>query len=459
MAWSHGFLRFAGRGGSAALLAAVGAVLLGGASAQDSCVQVSNASFASSCPCDAGSTLSFGIEGQTTVTANTVNVAIVLDGSGSISSDNFNLSQAFAKDTVAAFADENLFDNGGTASFTQFSSFATPGGTFSSQGDFDAFVDAELQLSGGTDIPSGIARGSELLAAAPNASASFMVVLTDGVGGDPTVEANAARAAGTIVYAVGVGPGPDQATLLAIAGNESNIFDVDDFTLLDTALEGIISNSAGSVPCAATGAIISLVFNAAVAGASVGDGSGTATISADGSTVIFELSGTLEATPTDFSVVLDVCEGAPGDEVVSVVTYTDDEGNMPDLSALEGNYATVPTCREWVGGGFLVVRVGEGGEGGGVHEVWPLVAGGSGVQACAYVREMDTRRDSSADVLLRIGRPVAVYIQQPVRSHPRVCTIGCCPVGTPVPAPGECCGVPGSLPQLSLLLMFAFAAR
>ncbi|CAM9951901.1 unnamed protein product, partial [Hapterophycus canaliculatus] len=49
-------------------------------------------------------------------------------------------------------------------------------------------------------------------------------------------QADAARAEGTIVYAVGVGSGPDETTLLAIAGDESNIFDVDNFSELGSEL-------------------------------------------------------------------------------------------------------------------------------------------------------------------------------------------------------------------------------
>ncbi|CAM9502767.1 unnamed protein product, partial [Hapterophycus canaliculatus] len=279
-----------------------------------------------------------------------VNVVFVLDGSTSISENNFILSKNFAKDTVAIFADQNLFENGGTASFTQFSDEASLGDTFSSQEDFDAYVDAEAQINAGTAIFTGIARGRELLAAAPNTRTSFMIVLTDGNGGDPTAEADAARAEGTIVYAVGVGraagSGPNQATLLAIAGNESNIFTVDSFTELSSALEDIISTSTDSIPCAATGATVSLDFNAAVVEASVGDALGAAVIGSDGSSVIFELSGTLEGTPTAFSVVLEFCDEAPGTEIVSSVAYADDEGNEPDLSALEGDWATVPACGE-----------------------------------------------------------------------------------------------------------------
>lgn len=46
-------------------------------------------------------------------------------------------------------------------------------------------------------------------------------------------EADAARAEGTIVYAVGVGSGPTEAILLDIGGEEDNVFDVNDFDELD----------------------------------------------------------------------------------------------------------------------------------------------------------------------------------------------------------------------------------
>lgn len=49
-------------------------------------------------------------------------------------------------------------------------------------------------------------------------------------------EADAARAEGTTVLAVGVGSAPSEETLLAIAGSQANIFDVDDFTELNGEL-------------------------------------------------------------------------------------------------------------------------------------------------------------------------------------------------------------------------------
>ncbi|CAN0600296.1 unnamed protein product, partial [Ectocarpus sp. 12 AP-2014] len=86
--------------------------------------------------------------------------------------------------------------------------------------DFNAFVDGSTKyLSGGTDIIDGIAKGRELLKVSP-ATTSFMIVTTDGISSSPKDEADAARAEGTIVYAVGVGPGPTESVLLDIGGEE-----------------------------------------------------------------------------------------------------------------------------------------------------------------------------------------------------------------------------------------------
>lgn len=73
---------------------------------------------------------------------------MVLDGSGSIASADWLLEKDFAKNTVAAFANRNLFDNGGTASYVQFSSSVESFGTFPSQSEFDAFVDGDDQAGG-----------------------------------------------------------------------------------------------------------------------------------------------------------------------------------------------------------------------------------------------------------------------------------------------------------------------
>ena len=136
-----------------------------------------------------------------------MNLAVVLDGSGSVKSDEFALEQGFAMDAVAAFADRNLFDNGGMASYVQYAMVLASSATFDSAQDFNDFVGADKQVKGGTTTSIGIAEGTRLLGANP-ASASFMIVTTDGKSSSTSATkkaADAARAEGIIVFAVGVG--------------------------------------------------------------------------------------------------------------------------------------------------------------------------------------------------------------------------------------------------------------
>lgn len=140
-----------------------------------------------------------------------VNLAVVLDGSGSVSSTDFLVAKEFTKNITAAFAAMNLFINGGTASYVQFSSDVDPSdtGTFFSLSGFNDFVENDTQISTFTNIDAGIIAAQDLLNAAPSASAAFMIVLIDGddnVGGDNVGNtSNNARADGITLFAVGVG--------------------------------------------------------------------------------------------------------------------------------------------------------------------------------------------------------------------------------------------------------------
>ena len=136
-----------------------------------------------------------------------MNLALVLDGSGSINADDFLLEQAFAIDAVNAFADRNLFDNGGTASYVQYAAVLVSSDTFDSAQSFNDFVNADNQMGGGTNTSVGINEGTRLLGLNP-ATASFMIVITDGQSSSTAntiAAADVARAEGIIVFAVGVG--------------------------------------------------------------------------------------------------------------------------------------------------------------------------------------------------------------------------------------------------------------
>ncbi|CAN0372348.1 unnamed protein product, partial [Scytosiphon promiscuus] len=164
-----------------------------------------------------------------------VNLALVLDGSGSVSPSEFLLEKDFAEDTVAAFAARNLFDNGGMASYVQYSSTLTSSGTFGSEKEFNAFVDADKQSKGGTATSIGINEGARLLSINP-ADANIMIVITDGRSSNifaTSIAAAKARAKGITMFAVGVGSGTNGFELLGIAGNKNNIFEVAQFAKLN----------------------------------------------------------------------------------------------------------------------------------------------------------------------------------------------------------------------------------
>ena len=134
-----------------------------------------------------------------------VNLALIVDGSQSIEADDFVLEKNFTKQTVAAFAEKNLFVNGGEASYVQYSSSVVTSATFNSVADFNEFVDADPQARASTRTAEGIEEGTEVLLTNP-ASALFMIVITDGESQDePIIAADAARAEGIEVFAVGVG--------------------------------------------------------------------------------------------------------------------------------------------------------------------------------------------------------------------------------------------------------------
>ena len=79
--------------------------------------------------------------------------------------------------------------------------------TFDSAQSFNDFVNADNQMGGGTNTFVGINEGTRLLGLNP-ATASFMIVITDGQSSSTAntiAAADAARAEGIIVFAVGVG--------------------------------------------------------------------------------------------------------------------------------------------------------------------------------------------------------------------------------------------------------------
>ena len=136
------------------------------------------------------------------------------------------------------------------------------------------------------------------------------------------------------------------------------------------ALAEILDSTAGAVPCPSTGVVLTIDFNALVVSAPSPPDSDIAD-----TTVTFNVDD-LEGNPTTFEVLLDTCDFAEGDAIVASVAYADDQGNSPDMSAMEGN-GVVPGCGEQ---GAAEAHAGvELGEGKRVTVVPPVLSTGSAV--------------------------------------------------------------------------------
>ncbi|MDZ4277690.1 MAG: VWA domain-containing protein, partial [Dehalococcoidia bacterium] len=106
------------------------------------------------------------------------------------------------------------------------------------------------QIAGARDIQEGIAYGQgEIKIGGRPGARGALVMLTDGAHnqpGDPAGEAEAARAYGTEVFAVGVGPGPDMAELDAVAAGQA--FSVSAFDELAGILERLVQAVCPDLP-------------------------------------------------------------------------------------------------------------------------------------------------------------------------------------------------------------------
>eukprot|EP00903_Cladosiphon_okamuranus_P012576 g11773.t1 len=311
----------------------------GSAQTNSSCVRVVDGTAAGVSPYpDDEPSLTFTMEGATNLKTNTVNVVLVVDGSPSVEPDEFLLAQQFAEDTVEAFGRRNIFANGGTASYVQFSGYPTYEGTFDSPESFNAHIDTVIQTGFGTDIVDGLVAGYELLNA--NASSfSFMVLVTDGEHngfGDPVATAEGIRADNTTtIFAVGVGSEISQETLLGIAGEEVNVFSVTNFEELEAAVADIeVIADKTVLSCPATGVTITVEFDVAVSSAK-SSGAAVAGAAISGDNRVTFTADDLEDNPTQFAVGLERCGN------VTLVEYDDEQGNSPDFSRLPE-----PTCNE-----------------------------------------------------------------------------------------------------------------
>ncbi len=178
--------------------------------------------------------------------AATIDFMLVLDGSESTSSAEFDVMKAFAGNLIAHFVVSPADAHAGIVQFAGEGQGIVEIGLSSDPDAIAGAISAMAQIVGATDIQEGIALAQQEITAAGRADVpQVMIVLTDGEHnqpGDPIAEAETARSMGTEIFAVAVGPGPDIDQLNTIASDpdSEHVFPVADFEALATILDPLV---------------------------------------------------------------------------------------------------------------------------------------------------------------------------------------------------------------------------
>ena len=179
-----------------------------------------------------------------------IDLMLVVDGSGSIFARDFRTMQGFSQDLAGSFV---ISPGGGHVGVVQFSGEGQGRLEIGLSDDAAAVksaIDSMMQIEGFTDIQEGLELGqAELAAHSRPGVPHILIVLTDGqqegAPGDPAAEAQSARNAGTEIFAIGVGGGPNLDQLNAIASDPDarHVFSVEDFDGLASVLNQLVANA------------------------------------------------------------------------------------------------------------------------------------------------------------------------------------------------------------------------
>jgi hypothetical protein len=187
-----------------------------------------------------------------------LDLMLVIDGSGSIFASDFNRVKDFSNGLADSFAIGESAARIGVVQFSGEGQGRIESGLSGNAAAVHGAIDGMIQIEGYTDIQEGLALGQGEIAANGRAGVPHVIILLtdgqqEGAPGDPVAEAEAARAAGTQIYAVGVGGGPNTDQLNAIASDPDGtyVYSVEDFNSLQTIRDQLVA-TACPVPTAAT---------------------------------------------------------------------------------------------------------------------------------------------------------------------------------------------------------------
>lgn len=176
-----------------------------------------------------------------------VDVMLVIDGSASITTPDFELARTFAKQVVASCiigTDAQV----GAVQFSNQGSTRLESRLSKDARAVNVALDKMIQLNGNTDIQEGLAAAQSEIALRGRANAKhFIILLTDGrqnEQGDPIAQAGTIKAAGTQIFAVGVGLAIiSELSAIASDPDSTYLYSVGNFAQLASVLQKLLAVS------------------------------------------------------------------------------------------------------------------------------------------------------------------------------------------------------------------------
>lgn len=297
--------------------------------------------------CGKPTTVTMQLTGQAGITQNPVDVMLVLDKSGSMSNSDMNSLKTAANqfvDIIDRDSDgvkDGVIGNGSRVGVVSFAD--------------NAVLDHSLSPNAGSlkNRINGIVKGNltnhtaafqlaqAQLSASNPSSKKIMIMFTDGqstAGGNPATVAANARAAGTEIYAIGLGIGLNITPLnnWATDPDHKHVFSAPNSSQLENIFKGI---GAAIVTPAATNISIRDQVNSQFSVSDVSATKGTPTLS--GNEISWTISS-LESETAELTYTITHNGDTDGPiQVNDVIAYTDDEGQN---TAIQSAVVNVTGC-------------------------------------------------------------------------------------------------------------------
>lgn len=184
---------------------------------------------------------------QTQQSGCSLDLMLVLDGSGSILEPDFEIMRQFVRNLVGSFTIGPRDANVGIIQFSTTAELYI--GLSAEADDVNAAINNMTKFGNSTNIAAAIDLAQEQFVTRRAGIPRVIIVLTDGrhnEAGNPIVSADRARAQGTAVFGIAVGD-VDFSELISISGGDSGVYTVSGFQGLNAILDLLLNSTCAVV--------------------------------------------------------------------------------------------------------------------------------------------------------------------------------------------------------------------